>query len=374
MLNNSIYGELIERGIYIIWFDSMGAKSSSVAIDTGDGLLLIDPGAAAMQPSYPLDPDTKRLLRQKAVDKIMEYASKSKIIIITHYHYDHHILPNDPGLKGNNIYAGKALYMKNPNKYINNSQWDRARLFLTILLEQYGLKLDEFLVKPRQKKFPDPVKDLVYIHKRNYGDYANRRRELLLKGKKWFNRLVSKWRNDMWIKENIVLPDNTRIYWGDGRKLKIGRLSIQILKPWFHGIEYDKTGWITPVFIESKDYKLFYTSDVMGPIIEDYAVFIADKNPDIVILDGPPTYLFPYMFNRINLNRAINNAKVIIDSKPELIIYDHHLLRDPRWRKLVSEVFRYAEKYKIKIITAAEVYGEKPLIDKIVGKEMNSYE
>jgi predicted metallo-beta-lactamase superfamily hydrolase len=37
----------------LIWFDSLGAKSSSVLIETPDLKLLIDPGASGMQPSYP---------------------------------------------------------------------------------------------------------------------------------------------------------------------------------------------------------------------------------------------------------------------------------------------------------------------------------
>jgi len=40
--------------VYLIWFDSMGAKSSCILVDTPDIKILVDPGAAAMQPSYPL--------------------------------------------------------------------------------------------------------------------------------------------------------------------------------------------------------------------------------------------------------------------------------------------------------------------------------
>jgi len=48
-----------EVRIYLVWFDSYGAKSSCVLIETPDLNLLVEPGAAALQPSYPL-PDGEK--------------------------------------------------------------------------------------------------------------------------------------------------------------------------------------------------------------------------------------------------------------------------------------------------------------------------
>jgi len=103
----------------------------------------------------------------------------------------------------------------------------------------------------------------------------------------------------------------------------------------------------------------------MGPIIEDYAEFIVKVRPDIIFLDGPPTYLFPYMFNRINLRRAIENAIAIIKSKPKLIIYDHHILRERKWRERIKEVLLEASKEQVDLLTVAECLGHKPLIDTV---------
>ena len=36
-----------------VWFDSLGAKSSCMLVKTPDVKILIDPGIAAMQPSFP---------------------------------------------------------------------------------------------------------------------------------------------------------------------------------------------------------------------------------------------------------------------------------------------------------------------------------
>ena len=359
------YREIVEdAGLHLVWFESFGAKSSCIAIEVGEEYILVDPGAAALQPSYPLPDNEKRVLRRRAVKRIVEYSRRSRIIIITHYHYDHHLRPHDPDLEGYTIYNGKTLYIKNPNEYINNSQWNRARLFIEELLKNHGLSLEKVVDKPYRRKYRDPLDELKYIHMRDYGDYVKRREELLRRGREWFRKLTKLWSSNPWIKDSIVL-NNTRIYWAEGRRINVGDVRVRVGKPCFHGIEYDRTGWVLPVYIESKGYRILYTSDLMGPIIEDYAYMIIDWSPDIVIVDGPPTYLFPYMFNRINLERALDNMLLIIDSKPSLIIYDHHLLRDVRWRTYVKKVLDYAEKQGVPVLTASEIYGEKPLTDKL---------
>ena len=360
---------LKDLGIELLWFDSLGAKSASLYLETALGGVVIDPGAAAMQPSYPLPDQEKRELRRRAIMRIESYCRRAKTIIITHYHYDHYLLPDEPIIKDpKSMYLkGRLLVLKSPNVYINESQWNRARLFLQKLMYITGDDISNYLEDPPDVDFPDPVEKLNYAMSRNFGDYTPRRLELLEKGKRWFRKLVEHyWTSKSWIKNNIILCDNTRIIWGDGKKLELGDTMINILNPWFHGIEYDRTGWVTPILIIKKNNKIFYTSDLMGPQIEDYAYRIADIKPDVIIADGPPTYLFPYMLNRINLNRAIENMIYIIEnSKPKLIIYDHHLLREKRWKKRVEPVFKTAKRIGVYIITAAEYIGSRPLIDTI---------
>lgn len=360
--------EILSRaGIEILWFDSMGAKCFSIAISSSKGIIVIDPGSAEMQPSYPLPQEDKLRLRRECVKVLEKWTSKATTIIVTHYHYDHHILPSDKDIKNPRAYwlNAKTLLIKNPNIYINESQWGRARLFISELLSQFNLKLEDYMEKPKPISIEDPVEKLEIALSRDYGDYNKRRGEILAKGREWFKKLIDGlWLKEPWIKE-LTLPDETKILWGDGRELELGEVKIKIFEPWFHGMEYDRTGWITPIFIESRGYRAFYSSDLMGPIIEDYAEWISKLKPDIVFLDGPPTYLFPYMFNRINLQRAIDNAITIIKSRPKLLIYDHHLLRERRWRERVSMVFEEARSLDVQLLTGAECLGDRPLIDKL---------
>ncbi len=353
---------LEELGIKILWLDSLGAKSFSLEVETRKGYVVLDPGAAEMQPSYPLPVEEKLRLKKEAQKTVEKACSRARVIIVTHYHYDHHIPPTRC-INPRATWLGKILVLKNPNIFINESQWARARQLIMELAGLAGVGIDECLSRPRRIVVEDPVKKLGIALSKNYGDYQARREELLAKGREWFNKLVSKlWSSQPWISECKL--GNTRLVWGDKRVLSLGDTIIRILEPWFHGLEYDRTGWVTPAVIEKNGKRVFYTSDLMGPIIEDYAYNIIKYKPDILIIDGPPTYLFPYMFNRINLERAVRNIITIIhELEPELIIYDHHLLREKRWRERVSPVYSEAGKKGVRILTAAEYMGKKPLID-----------
>lgn len=360
------HGELLERaGVELLWFDSMGAKCFSIAVKTREGVILIDPGAAEMQPSYPLPLEEKLRLRRECIKVLESWARRAHTIIVTHYHYDHHVLPSDSDVEDSKSYwlNARNIVLKNPNKYINESQWERARLFLSELLALEGLKLEDYMAQPEEQVFEDPVERLQTSTSKSFGDYQRRREELLAKGRLWFKKLVEDlWSKAPWVKE-LALPSGARVLWGDGRRLEVGGVVVEVFNPWFHGLEYDRTGWVTPILIRSRGYRIFYSSDLMGPIIEDYAEHIAKLKPDVVLLDGPPTYLFPYMFNRINLERAVENALVVLSSKPRLMIYDHHLLRERRWRTRVSRLFEEAERLDVPLLTGAECLGLKPLID-----------
>jgi len=330
------------------------------------GAVVIDPGAAAMQPSYPLPPAEKRELRRRAVRKITECWRRASVVVVTHYHYDHHILPDDPDLSSPRcLFENKLLILKSPNTYINESQWNRSRLFIKKVLELFGADVSSYLEEPRRSDFPDPLDELVHATQRDFGDYTARRLELLEKGRRWFKNLVRKlWGSEPWVKE--IDLGNIKIVWGEGRILELGDTRLRVLGPWFHGIEYDRTGWVTPLLVEKKGGVIFFTSDLMGPQIEDYAYTIADLKPRVLVADGPPTYLFPYMLNRVNLRRAVENMIYILENAaPQLVVYDHHLLRERRWRSRVEEVFRTAEKIGTAIMTAAEVLGKRPLIDQL---------
>jgi hypothetical protein len=128
-------------------------------------------------------------------------------------------------------------------------------------------------------------------------------------------------------------------------------------------IEFSRVGWVCSTVIEFKREKLIHTSDLNGPIIEDYAKWLIKENPDVLILDGPMTYMLGYTLNLINFRRTIGNMlRILGETETEIIIYDHHLPREPKFKERTKEVWETAKKLKKKVFTAAEFLGEKPVV------------
>ena len=323
----------------------MGAKSMCTLVRTPDTSILIDPGAAIMQPGFPLPPDKKWQLLQQAQEAINRAAGQAEHIIISHYHYDH-FDPYSP------IYYGKTLWIKDPNRWINLSQWERSRQFLRNLA---GRELET--TSPRQKEFPDPLDELELAKNKDFGPYQQRREELLRKWRRRFRKLAAHWSTHPWV-EPPQLSD-TAIHYADGSGFVSGNTRVRFTAPLFHGIEYASTGWVISTVIEHGGTKLIHTSDLGGPVIEDYARWIIREKPHILILDGPATYLLGYILNKTNLRRCIDNAVWIIrECAPHVMIYDHHLTRDARYRERTCEVWNISKG----VMTAAEYLGSRPVV------------
>jgi len=342
-----------------IWFDSMGAKSSCTLVETPDTTVLIDPGCAEMQSSYPLPEEEKFALREEAFHQISKAAKEAEHIVISHYHHDHYLPVPD-------LYEGKRLWLKDPNCWINKSQWQRAREFISMLIKVRPRRNGEKSNPPLYYKepegeleFEDPLKQLEIAKSKDFGDYQQRREELLERGRERLDKLEQLWLRGPWIEERAL--SGLGIEFADGRTIEIGETRIRFTKPFFHGIEYANTGWVIAVVIEHGREKLIYSSDLEGPTIEDYAEWIIAEQPNYLILDGPSTYLLGYMLNRTNLNRAIANALKIVRGceKLEVMLFDHHLLRDKKYRERTAEVWRESAK----VVTAAELMGREPLLD-----------
>ena len=335
----------------LIWFDSMGAKSSCTMVRTADTTILIDPGAAIMQPSFPLPMEKKIHYLSEAERKIKEASLEADHIVISHYHYDHLKV----GEGAEQLYKNKELWIKDPNQWINHSQWGRAREFLKWISKIEGEHLH--YTSPKNKVFEDPLNNLPIAASKIPEYYQDRKEEAIEKWNKRFLKLQNDWTRKRWVE---TYPT---IHFADSSGFDFGSTKVRFTPPLFHGIEYANTGWIICTIIEDKDTKFIHTSDIHGPMIEDYAQWIIDENPNILILDGPATYLLGYLLNATNLERSIKNAVSIIEECDlDLMIYDHHLLRDRHYRERTARVWETAEEMGINLMTAAEYNGTKPVV------------
>jgi hypothetical protein len=100
-------------------------------VETDDLNILIDPGVSLGPKRYKLPPHQIELDRRDLLwEDVKEHADLADVLIITHYHYDHHD-PNEISL-----YEEKILYIKDPKKDINKSQYGRAAHFLNNIDER----------------------------------------------------------------------------------------------------------------------------------------------------------------------------------------------------------------------------------------------
>lgn len=337
--------------VELIWFDSFGAKSSCTLVETRDVTVLIDPGVAIMHHSFPASDEDKLLWLSEGEERVREAFKRAEVVVISHYHWDHFIPEAEP-------YRGKLLLAKNPNEYINDSQRRRALNFYSELWSRLGGRGLEF--KENRKDFKEPRLSSFGL---DFGDYNERRRELLEKGRRWFERRAEKWRRYKAIPEAKL--DEIEVLYPEGRELKFGGTRLKFTKALFHGIEYSRVGWVFSTLIDDGEEKLMHTSDLNGPIIEDYAEMIIKERPDYLILDGPMTYMLGYTLNLINFRRVLENAKKIVEDVDfKLMVWDHHLPREPRFREHTKEVWELAKRLEKNLKTASEhQLGKAPVVE-----------
>jgi len=124
--------ETPEMAVDLVAFDSMGARSMCTYIETKDVRITIDPAVALAEKRFSLGPHPKEVERKRQLaERVTRRAIESDVIIVTHYHYDHH----DPGdTVPLDAYNGKTVLIKDPKNKINQSQGDyRAPLFLAMI-------------------------------------------------------------------------------------------------------------------------------------------------------------------------------------------------------------------------------------------------
>lgn len=118
----------MEMIIVPVAFDSFGARSMCTYVETDDTKIIIDPSVALGPKRYNLPPHPIEYRKEGELwNKIKDFLAESEVVVITHYHYDHHN-PNEPEL-----FRGKKLLLKHPKEKINFSQKKRSAYFINQL-------------------------------------------------------------------------------------------------------------------------------------------------------------------------------------------------------------------------------------------------
>ncbi|MHA2271776.1 MAG: hypothetical protein ACXACI_07925 [Candidatus Hodarchaeales archaeon] len=106
--------------------ESLGTRSMATWIGCNNDSvgIFIDPGVSLAKKRFGLKPHVLEVERNlDHWEQICTYLKKSKYVIVSHYHYDHHN-PRTP-----RVLTDKHLFVKSP-RLVNKSQKKRSRYFL----------------------------------------------------------------------------------------------------------------------------------------------------------------------------------------------------------------------------------------------------
>ena len=112
------------------------------------------------------------------------------------------------------------------------------------------------------------------------------------------------------------------------------------------------------VYVDDGRYKFLYSSDVEGCMYRDPLEYILSKKPNLLLLDGPPTYLdydpeaLKTSFESIRRIASMDNL--------ETIVLDHHFTRDRGYMEWLDREVKPYLKGDINLITIAEYMGVRP--------------
>ncbi len=147
----------------------------------------------------------------------------------------------------------------------------------------------------------------------------------------------------------------SKIMYCDGTEHKINKTKIKFSPPFPHGPRGTRLGYVIMVTVEEDD-KVLFTSDVQGPVDEKATEYIIHQKPDVIIADGPPSYLLGWKFSMDNLKKAEGNMLEIMKQTECRLVLDHHLLRDLKYSERMPLLYSM---YGDRIQTFAEYNGKK---------------
>ncbi len=150
-------------------------------------------------------------------------------------------------------------------------------------------------------------------------------------GKDWRENINKSQRKrfSMFIWKDNVQP-------ADGTVRQFGSTRIEFSPPVYHGEPETKLGWVIMVYIE-ENLGFLYTSDVEGALDDRAFEWILSKEPDILYIDGPLSYIKGYRIGTKVVEEAWRRTEELAN-KIDRIIIDHHAARDPSFYERINEM------------------------------------
>ena len=233
---------------------------------------------------------------------------------------------------------------------------------------RYGLRPHEIefeTLKKHKEKIAEEAKDVdLFVITHYHYDHFPRPSEniewlkgkgILIKDPSNMINFSQRWRSKIFLDKLRKVGAKPKV--ADSKRFRLGRCKIKFSNPVKHGND-ERLGYILEVLIETDDGRILYTSDVEGIVDDDQLNFILKSEPNIVICDGPMTYMLGTRFSEMDLKKSILNlVKVLNMETVEVLILDHHLLRDLEWKTWLKSIFEESEILNKKVLTAASYMG-----------------
>ena len=230
-------------------------------VETPDVKILIDSGVALGprfgKKPHPMEYHARDLCRAK----IREYATKAQVLIISHYHNDHHT-PNytETVWLGSSAEEAEQIYRDK-----------------TVIIKS--------------------VRDSINLAQRRRG----------------------------WMFSRFLKTIGSKCHIGDGAMFKFGNTIVRMSPPVPHGEETSGLGWVLMTTIESEQRRIIHASDVQGPMSKRTTNEILKQKPDLLLLGGPPYYLEKVKVDSQAIQEGVANAVKIARSVPTVILEHHAL-------------------------------------------------
>jgi len=244
-----------------IGFESFGVRSMCTFVETPDVRVLIDAGVA-LGPRFGKSPHPREYVaRDQCRARIREFAAKSDVIVVSHYHNDHHT-PNytETVWLGSSAEESEQIYRDK-----------------TVL-----------------------VKDI-----RNSINFSQRRRG--------------------WMFQRFIKRIGSKCEVADGKTFEYGATRIRISQPVPHGSEQSELGWVIMATVESHEQSFMHASDVQGPMSKQTTRLIMKENPSMLVLGGPPAYLEGVKVEKAAIGKGMENAAKIVGKVQTVILEHHLL-------------------------------------------------
>ena len=233
---------------------------------------------------------------------------------------------------------------------------------------RYGLKphpIEEEHLRVHKRMIEEEAKsaDLIIVTHYHYDHFPRPREEiqwlrgkrLLIKNPERTINFSQRMRAKLFLDKLRKVDAKPEV--ADSRDLRIRRCRIAFSHPVDHGND-SRLGFVLEVMVEDAGEKVIYSSDVEGFVSEDQTKFILKNKPDVLICDGPMTYMLGTRFSEDDLRKSLKNLeKIIAGGFLRDLVIDHHLLRDLEWRNRVESLIELEKKYGVRIRSAAAYMG-----------------